>query len=107
MPVKLSSMQNMRRTVTVHFEGDTCDVTYRVAVYTPAFTDRIGQEKTVSNIFVKQICQLVESWEVLDKDGKQLAPTPELVPTLAMEFLNAVLDSIRADVRFPNAQKNS
>lgn len=107
MPVKIDAMKNMRRTVTVEYDGDKCAVTYRVGVYTPAFVDSLAREQSISKFLSTQICALVEHWEVLDADGKEISPTPELVGSLPQQFLNAVLDAIRADVRMPRAQKNS
>jgi len=107
MAIKLQSLKNMLRTVTVIYDGDRCAVTYRVGLYTPAYADALNYKASLKNFMAGQICDLVEHWELVDGEGKEIPPTPELVETLPQQFLNAVMDAIRDDIRLPKSAKNS
>lgn len=107
MPIKLSSFKNKTRTVTVKFGDDECQVTYRVNAITPAYIDSFKEMKTMSEVWIKQICDLVTHWQMLDEDGKEILPTPEFVTTLSTDFLGEVVKAIRGDINLSPDQKNA
>ena len=67
--------------------------------------DSFKEMKTMSEVWIKQICDLVTHWQMLDEDGKEILPTPEFVTTLSTDFLGEVVKAIRGDINLSPDQK--
>jgi hypothetical protein len=99
MALKLADIRANRKTVSVEYQGASFNVVYKPAEITPAFLDTLAEMESYREALVNQVSTFAESWEVLDDQGKPIAPTPEFVETLPLDFLEAVMGAITKDRR--------
>lgn len=97
MPVRLSDLQKRTRTIQIEYQGDPVNITYLINVITPAF---LADQKDA----VEQVKAAVTAWDVLDDEGNPIPPE-EIAGQMPLEFLNAVLEAVVADMRGAGAEK--
>lgn len=104
MPIKLQEMLQRTRVFEMTFQGENLKVEYRINVVTPAFLAQVDKLSTRESL-IMQIETVVERWELLDENGKELQPTRELLEKLPTDFLAEVLNAIVADMGTPGAEE--
>lgn len=102
MAIKVSQLNSQKRTVEVKFGEETLNVTYRPNCVTPQFLDDLQQPKQGEAI-AEAIEKIVVEWDLLNEQGKQLAPKLALIKTLPIAFLMAVMAAVQADTEVPKA----
>ena len=108
MAISMKDLKKRVKTVTVEFQGDTAEVTYRVNVITPQFQDQITEMKTNRAAVVAMVREAVEDWDVVEsEDGPRISPEAEMVKELPLDFLNAVMNAIFDDMRAPEEEKKA
>lgn len=91
MAIKLSDLQKRTRTIKVKFQGDELTVKYKMNIITPAF---LAEKLEIG----AQLAQVIESWDLLDEEGNQIAITAELFETLPTQFQADVMVAITDDM---------
>ena len=107
MPIRLSDLQKRTRTIPVRFQEEECLVTYRVNALTPAFLTGLVELKTLREILLAQVNEVVDQWDIVNENDEAISPS-EISPKLPIEFLKAVVDAISADMAAPgDAEKKA
>jgi hypothetical protein len=102
--IRLGDLEKKEREITVMFQGEELNVTYRPNAVTPAFIDSLkGLPPRESN--VKQLIGIVKRWDLVDEDKNMLALDEESVRLVPMLFLEAVLEGITDDLRSPGKEE--
>jgi hypothetical protein len=97
MPINLSNLKNDKRTVTAHYFGDECGVTYRPSELTPTVESAI-RDAEGNTVLVDTLCKLIVAWEVMGDDGQPLPIEPDTLGNLPSAFLGAILQACRDDM---------
>lgn len=104
MPIKLSHLASDRRTCTITVGDETVTVTYRPGGVTPELEDELrdcAADQRGGAALVALLSHCLVEWDVLDDDGRPLAPTPKNLRRLPTVFLGQVAQAITDDLR-PN-----
>lgn len=100
MPINLSDVLKGERTIEFDWDGETAEVTYRSAGYTPevedAFQAKLESDRPVSAV-ASVLSKLLVRWDVLDVDGEALDVDFETLSQFPAEFLNALMVRITED----------
>lgn len=100
MAIKLKDLSRDSRTVTVAWDGEEANVTYKPSGYTPATEQELNQDMIANlpNVAVaKMLSGLLVSWDVLDDDGAQIPTDYETLSHIQTDFLQAVLSAVTTD----------
>jgi hypothetical protein len=102
MPITLQDLRREERTITLDYNGDELEITYKPSALTPEMEETIRtateRERPLSGI-AQVVSMLVVDWEVLDENGNHIFPDLEFCMTLPNEFLSAVLVAVIEDNR--------
>lgn len=122
MPISITDLQRGSRTFTVTYEGDEVKVTYNPGHYTPELEELFVEERHLGRSAIRllvggtrqvpdgqtkegkpkfreyHIPGVLLSWDVLDTEGKPIAPTEEFLARLPSRFLWAVVNGLREDM---------
>lgn len=80
-----------RRTVSVTYDGETIEVTFKPAVVNADWQERIqGLEKNDQTGYLKLLAEVLVAWDVLDDEGQPLPPTAELMRQFPTDLLYEV-----------------
>ena len=97
MPIKLSDLQNDKRSITADYAGDECKFTYRPGALTPAVESAIREAEN-NDVLVDTLCSMIVAWAVEGEDGDPLPITPDVLQALPSAFLGALLQACREDM---------
>lgn len=102
----LTSLAKRTRPLTIDLgDGDTLNVVYRPAVYTPQFEKAANDKMAASDSGVLgwMLEKLLVDWDLLvdEKSGKKVPLTADSLGGLPMMVLGPVLEAIGKDMR-PN-----
>jgi hypothetical protein len=97
MPISLSHMKNDKRTLTVHYFGDECNVTYRPSALTPV-TENALRDAEDNTTLIDTLAEMIVAWDVLDEEGKPLPIEADVLNQLPNAFLGHVLQACREDM---------
>lgn len=103
--MKLSELQNNKRTIPVEFEGGVVDVTYAPAKFTTRRL-REAQERRAAGAGVsiaEQLSELIVNWGFTDEKGKPIKPTLEILDDLPVTVLTKIQVALMADIFRPNS----
>lgn len=82
------SQLGARRTMTVDYDGESIDVTFRPAAINDNWVDRLqGLDKEDRQGYMELLCEALIAWDILDEDGQPLPPTVELMRALPLDLL--------------------
>lgn len=102
MPLSVKTLTAKRNSLTIEFAGEKVELTYRPGVATPAWESKIQSQE---NSGYHQLAELVETWDLLDDDGKTPFPLDyKKLLVLPSEFVTSVLVQIAEDMA-PNARR--
>lgn len=104
MAIRLKDLKSKTREIPVEYQEETLAVVYRVNVVTPVFLQEMDGTDD-KEMTAKQLEAVVERWDLLDEKGKPLRPTMELLMSLPLTFLVAVLNAIVSDMRGPGDEE--
>lgn len=94
--MNLRHLQTMKKQISVSYLGETLDVTYRINAITPDMISGVSKNN-VFEALVDQVVAIIDSWDVLDEQGKAIPVSREFARTLPVAFLNAVLSAALSD----------
>ncbi|NPV85983.1 MAG: hypothetical protein HPY45_08255 [Anaerolineae bacterium] len=104
MAIRYKDLNAKTRTITVYYDGESLDVTYRLNAITPAALRELRGLESAESL-AAQVGMVVESWDVLDDKGQRIKPTREFAEKLPVDFLAAVITGIVDDVRAPDGEE--
>jgi hypothetical protein len=113
MPISLvkarRAVTDTTKTVTVEFAGETMDVTYRIGAMSRATIRRFETAKDEEQVdaAITFITEVVSAWEVVDLDGAVLPIPEEVLSSLPIDFLTAIIGAVMTDVQVPKASEDS
>ena len=97
MPINLSNIKNDKRTITAHYFGDECSVTYRPSELTPTVETQIRDAED-NTVLVDTLCKLIVAWEVMGEGDEPLPIVPDVLNALPSALLGAILQACREDM---------
>lgn len=97
MPISLSHIKNDKHTITVHYFGDECRVTYKPSALTPMVENAL-REAEDNSVLIDTLCEMITDWEVLDEQNAPLPIEPDVLNTLPNALLGAILQGCREDM---------
>lgn len=100
MAMKLKDRHKITKVVTVEYDGEAVDVTYRPAMITNQ-TNVDARTSDANSFNAEWISRVVAEWDVIDEDGSKFAPTVDNARRMESLFLQAVIVAIYGDMR-PN-----
>jgi hypothetical protein len=110
--MRLSKLKEITRPLSFDFLGETINVTYRPAAYTPALEEesqRMLQETTdgasLSRMLATLLEPIMESWDVLDDQDQPIPCTLEGLREVPFQLQSAVIQAVAADTN-PQAPKS-
>ncbi|AZF90301.1 MAG: hypothetical protein BPHS0_15 [Phage 5P_3] len=106
MPLRLSSLKKSLRTITMEWDDNTLNVTYRLGEVTPERADRLAamfeesraEDRSNAEIWA-DILAVVESWDILGDDGNPLPVTAETLAQIPITILRGIAEEITEDAR--------
>lgn len=101
MAIVLSQMMGKLRTCKVTFQGESMDVTYRPNIVTPVLIDEINS-LTGRDSLDEQVVRIIDHWDLLDTEGKQIPVDKDNLKGLPSTFLRSVINGLMADMRAPD-----
>lgn len=113
MPISLvkarRAVTDTTKTVTVEFAGESMEVTYRIGAMSRATIRRFETAKDEEQVdaAITFITEVVSAWEVVDLDGAVLPITEEVLASLPIDFLTAIIGAVMADVQVPKSSEDS
>jgi hypothetical protein len=109
MPLRMADLGKAERTVTLIYDGESVDVTYRPNLLNTSTRLRLMRGPLLDNAmdadsvedsiesYFDDVARVLVSWDVVDAKGKQLPPSAALMADLPQEFIRAVLNAITKD----------
>ena len=97
MPLNLANIKNDKRTVTIKYFGDDCQVTYKPSVLTPTIEDELRASDD-THALIDVLCEMITAWEVEDEEGAPLPITPDVMGNLPNALLGAIMQGCREDM---------
>lgn len=113
MPISLvkarRAVTDTTKTVTVEFAGESMEVTYRIGAMSRATIRRFETAKDEEQVdaAITFITEVVSAWEVVDLDGAVLPITEEVLASLPIDLLTAIIGAVMADVQVPKPSEDS
>jgi hypothetical protein len=104
MPLDLSDLKAKTRAVSVQYEGETINITYRPQAVNPEYQSMVG--KTIKGNVENQseawerMLAVMADWDIVD-GGKPLPINRETLGMLPTNLLGAIFDAIITDA-LPN-----
>jgi len=102
--MKLSAYLGKTRRIQIDIDGEALNVEYRPNVVTPVFLDSLEGLSNRESVH-KQVCQAVQTWDLLDDSGQPVPITEEILRTLPTQFTVKVLNSIVTDMNGPGKEE--
>lgn len=97
MPISLANIKNDKRTVTVNYFGDTCEVTYKPSALTPTVENEL-REAEDNSVLIDTLCDMLTAWDVLGEDGAPLPIEVKVLNSLPNALLGAIMQGCREDM---------
>ena len=101
MPIALSALTRDRRTITVQFDSESLTLTYRPSSVNAVQEARELEERAEGKHLLAQarsLAEIVQSWDVVDEQGQEVAPTEDVIATLGLDVIarltRAILDDL-------------
>lgn len=104
MPIRISALTADRGTVTVPFVDDTLKITYKPSAINVEQEERELADRAEGRhllAMAKSLAELVESWDLLDDEGKPVPVSVEVLSPLGLTVLQKITRAILDDV-LPN-----
>jgi len=104
MPVRVSNLVRDRRMIRIPVGEDVIQITYRPGGFTAETEERLREyaaDQRGGAALVALLADCLIEWDLLDDDGKNLAPTAENLRRLPTVFLSQVAQAVADDMR-PN-----
>ncbi len=99
MSLTITALIKNTRTITVRISNVTECLT---VVYKPGeITQRMLKDARAGDgigALINQLCSIVQSWDLVDDDGKPLPLTQDALESLPVWFLREVIDALVGDV---------
>lgn len=97
MPLNLANIKNDKRTVTINYFGEECQVTYKPSVLTPTVEDELRAAEDTGAL-IETLCDMITAWEVVGENGEPLPIAPEVMGGLPNALLGAIMQGCREDM---------
>lgn len=105
--MRLSEIFSEVKTVTLPVGDGTLELGYRPSAITPELVDRMnGSSSAPGEAIAQSVCDLVDSWDLTDDEGKPYPLTAEAVRKLPISFLASITKAVTEDIT-PNAQRRN
>lgn len=101
----LQNIINDRATTTVDFMGEKVVVKYRPAVVTADMFERVTSGLNGTEL-AKFYCELIASWD-LTHNGRDLPVTEEVMKTIPIQLLRAIMAKVMEEVPQGEAGRRS
>lgn len=110
MGIKVSNIKGESRKVTVEWEGETAEVSYRPSAVTVKALDAV-QEHAEGDRGDRALVSMLEAvlvaWDVLGDDGEPIGTDADTLNGLPIAFLTTVLQAVQEDMNPGEAQAPS
>lgn len=107
MPFSLADLNKRKKTITVDFDGQSAEVTYRVHVLTPSFYKELAKREDLHQNLVFQVQKAIVEWEVEDEQGNVIDPSGDGVEKVPTYLLQAVMNAVSDDITGEFSQKKA
>ena len=102
MPINLGALMSGEHSFTFEWEGETAEITYRTAAYTPALemeVQRLSDANLPANSTAAALASILIDWDVVDEAGERLGVDVETLSRFPSGFLSGLLAAISAEQR--------
>lgn len=107
MAIKLNELKARTYHLKVKYQGDTLELDYYPNVVDREFVETMDTLENDYDKIAYQLGRVVQRWDVLDDEGKEIPPTDPVVKTLPKLFTLAVLNAIIEDISKRTEQKKA
>lgn len=107
MPLSIQHISSVQRSVAIPFEGETLNVTYKIASLNPDLDEWVAEHREDRTLLMGWVEQVVTRWDIMNGD-EAIPITVKAMEeyAIATPILGLILNAVLEDSSAPNLKKS-